>query len=287
MMAKIPLPTELDPLSSETNVTKKSNSHFNRNQNLALKDFRVIKKIREGSFGRVYACFHCKSLKKYAIKVMDKQKIISANVLSYITKEEELLRTIPPHPFLVKYFTMFTDSLFIMLVMQLIEGDDLFDSLNSLLPLPEPDIKFFVGQLIMVIDHLHSCKVVYRDLKPENVILGLDGYLTLVDMGTAKQLSPSSMFKTMTIIGTPHYMAPEVILGKGYSFEVDWWSLGVIMYEMACGKLPYGESAEDPFAVYHEIVKGELRFSSGRLSQSLKVTIEKLLSKDIEKRVNN
>lgn len=78
-------------------------------------------------------------------------------------------------------------------------------------------------------------------MKPENIILNLDGYLTLVDMGTAKKLTIENRFKTMTIIGTPHYMAPEIILGKGYSFSVDWWSLGVMVYEMACGKLPYGE----------------------------------------------
>ena len=109
--------------------------------------------------------------------------------MPYIMKEEELLRTLPPHPFLVKYFTMFKDTTFIMLVMELLQGEDLFDSVNSRLPLSESEIKFFVSQLILVIEHLHNCKVVYRDLKPENIILNLDGYLTLVDMGTAKKLT--------------------------------------------------------------------------------------------------
>lgn len=82
----------------------------------------------------------------------------------------------------------------------------------------------------MMIEHLHSCKIAYRDLKPENIMLNNDGYLKLIDLGTAKKLTIEQRFKTNTIIGTPHYMAPEIVLGKGYSFAVDWWSLGVIMY---------------------------------------------------------
>jgi cGMP-dependent protein kinase len=82
----------------------------------------------------------------------------------------------------------------------------------------------------MVLEHLHRNRYVYRDLKPENVMLNQDGYLMLVDMGTAKKLSINQRFKTSTIIGTPHYMAPEIISGKGYSFPVDLWSLGVVLY---------------------------------------------------------
>lgn len=82
----------------------------------------------------------------------------------------------------------------------------------------------------MVLEHLHRNRYVYRDLKPENVMLNQDGYLVLVDMGTAKKLNINQRFKTSTIIGTPHYMAPEIISGKGYSFPVDLWSLGVVLY---------------------------------------------------------
>ena len=134
--------------------------------------------------------------------------------------------------------------------MELLEGEDLFDAINEKLPLSEANSRFLISQIILVLEHLHKNKVIYRDLKPENVILKLDGYLKLVDMGTAKKLTMENRFKTMTIIGTPHYMAPEIILGKGYSFSADWWSLGVMLYEMACGKLPYGEFLEDPFSVY-------------------------------------
>lgn len=87
---------------------------------------------------------------------------------------------------------------------------------------------------------MHNNRIIYRDLKPENLMMNSNGYLTLIDMGTAKRLKIERRFRTQTIIGTPHYMAPEIITGKGYSFPVDLWSLGVITYELLCSKLPFG-----------------------------------------------
>lgn len=131
----------------------------------------------------------------------------------------------------------------------------MFDAINSKLPLSEGETKFMASQLFLVIEHLHSNRIIYRDLKPENVMLTMDGYLTLVDMGTAKKLTIQQRYRTSTIIGTPHYMAPEIILGKGYTFSVDWWSFGIMIYEMLSGKLPYGESIDDPYSVYQEILR--------------------------------
>ena len=110
-----------------------------------------------------------------------------------------------------------------------------------------------------MIEHLHNQKIIYRDLKPENLMLGIDGYLKLVDMGTAKELTIEDRFRTKTIIGTPHYMAPEIITGKGYSFASDLWGLGVIMYELIYGGLPFGENLYDPFKIYKEMISKPLR----------------------------
>lgn len=97
--------------------------------------------------------------------------------------------------------------------------------------------------------------IIYRDLKPENVMVENDGYLKLIDMGTAKQLTQDKGFRTFTIIGTPHYMAPEVMKGKGYSFAVDIWSIGILLYEFMCGQLPFAENAEDPYEIHSIIMK--------------------------------
>lgn len=117
-----------------------------------------------------------------------------------------------------------------------------------------------MSQILLMIEHLHKNKVIYRDLKPENLMLDEKGNLNLVDFGTAKKLKIEHRYKTMTIIGTPHYMAPEIITGKGYSLAADWWSMGILLYEMISGKLPFGEFADDPFAIYEEILKQEIIF---------------------------
>ena len=98
---------------------------------------------------------------------------------------------------------------------------------------------------------MHSKNIIYRDLKPENVMVSENGYLKFIDMGTCKQLnSKTGPKKTFTIIGTPNYMAPEIISGKGYNYTVDLWSLGVVIYEFMAGYVPFGEDAEDPYEIY-------------------------------------
>jgi cGMP-dependent protein kinase len=122
----------------------------------------------------------------------------------------------------------------------MIEGKDFFDILREIGLLSQQISAFYIGCLILAVEYLHSKNIVYRDLKPENAVIDKKGYLIMIDMGTAKFLNEENGYRTFTIIGTPHYMAPEVVEGKGYSFSVDIWALGIILYEMVCGKLPYG-----------------------------------------------
>jgi cGMP-dependent protein kinase len=124
--------------------------------------------------------------------------------------------------------------------MDFIEGEDLFDVITKVIIFTAEHTTFLISQILLMMEHMHNNHIIYRDLKPENLMMNTDGYLVLVDMGTAKKLKIEKRFRTNTIIGTPHYMAPEIITGKGYSFPVDLWSLGVITYELLCGKLPFG-----------------------------------------------
>lgn len=124
--------------------------------------------------------------------------------------------------------------------MDYIEGEDLFDVITKLGSFSPEHSRFLVSQILLIMEHMHNSKIIYRDLKPENLMINPDGYLTLVDMGAAKRLKIEREFRTRTIIGTTHYMAPEVIMGKGYSFPVDLWALGIISYELLYGKLPFG-----------------------------------------------
>ena len=121
--------------------------------------------------------------------------------------------------------------------MEYVDGMDLFDVMRVLKILKEADARFYIACLVTILEYLHTRNIIYRDLKPENVMIDNEGYPKLIDFGTARILKN----RTYTLVGTPHYMAPEVIMGKGYSLYVDWWSLGVMLYEFLYNRLPYGE----------------------------------------------
>ena len=141
----------------------------------------------------------------------------------------------------------------------------------------------------MAIEYLHSQNIIYRDLKPENAVVDQNGYLCLVDLGTAKVLNEDNGYRTFTIIGTPHYMAPEVAEGQGYTFSTDLWSLGIILFEMVCGRLPFGNDADDPYQILDEVANGgEPTFPQDYEDPSGMHLILELLKRDpVERHVDN
>ncbi len=146
----------------------------------------------------------------------------------------------------MNFYRTFIDDENIYFLIEYIKGMELFDVIREIGLLDAYDSQFYIGQMILAIEYLHYHKIVYRDLKPENVMINHLGYAKLIDMGTAKIIIEKPA-RTYTVIGTPHYMAPEVLLNKGYSFDVDIWSIGIILYEFMCGLVPFGETCEDPF----------------------------------------
>jgi cGMP-dependent protein kinase 1 len=142
-------------------------------------------------------------------------------------------------------------------------------------------VQYYFACLMVSIEFLHSNSIVYRDLKPENSVIDYKGKVYLIDLGTAKELTADKFFKTFTIIGTPHYMAPEVFEGNGYSFEADLWSLGCLLYEFLCYGLPFGESASgDPYAVYTAIKRHNVTFPKFMKDEQAKNLINALLIKN-------
>ena len=156
-----------------------------------------------------------------------------------------------------------------------IRGAEFFEVLRTLGLLNEDDARFYAACLLLVLEYLQGKHIVYRDLKPENVIIDHTGYPKLIDFGMAKVVP----WKTYTMLGTPHYMAPEVILGTGHGLEADCWSLGVMIYEMICGKVPFGSEATNSFEVYEAIVAAQLGFPGFTESMTtVKLLIKKLLN---------
>lgn len=142
-------------------------------------------------------------------------------------------------------------------------GEDLYDILKTIGLLSTEDSQFYTASIILILEYFAEKSVICRDIKPENFMVDHQGYLKLINLPTAKILEKDTfgnMKKTFTIIGTPHYMAPDIVIGKGYNNLVDLWSLGICVYEFLCGVLPFGDSSEDAYEIYEEIMQSEINF---------------------------
>lgn len=249
---------------------------------LKLEDLQLIKKLGSGQFGVVYLVRHANS--HFALKCVDKAQIISCKLERQIVHEKEALQRCD-HPFLLNYCRSFKDDRFVYFLTEFINGLELFDVIRDMGLLSCLDARFYIASMMLALEYLHQRDIVYRDLKPENAIIDSVGYLKLIDMGTCKHInSKAASFKTFTIIGTPHYMAPEVLAGKGYSFNCDIWSLGVCAYELICGNVPFGEDTDDPYEIYEQVIQKKLEFPSYVTDPSVKSFLEQLLSKQQEAR---
>ena len=162
------------------------------------------------------------------------------------------------HPFIVKLIRTYKDAKRIYFLLEYVHGLELSIIMRHIGAFTSSDAHFYIGSLILVLQYLHERDIIYRDLKPDNVMVDTEGYIKLIDFGTAKQIQN----RTFTLLGTPHYMAPEVIIGKGYNKNADLWSLGICLYELLCAKVPFGEEEDDPYKVYSEILDLKINFES-------------------------
>merc|ERR1711972_1259256 len=164
------------------------------------------------------------------------------------------------HPFIMKIVKIYDTPKGVYMLTELITGGELHAAIRQIpTTLTRKQAAFYTGSLVIVLEELSERNIVYRDLKPENVMLDQQGYLKLIDFGMAKKLEEGKT-KTFTMMGTPHYMAPEVMRGHGYGTEVDIWSFGVMLYEFVCGYLPFADDLEDPTEVCTAVLKDAMSF---------------------------
>ena len=174
------------------------------------------------------------------------------------------------------------DSRSLYIMMEYVQGGELFKVIQKLGRLDISMSKFYAAQIILVFEYLHSKNFVYRDLKPENVLVHTSGYLKLSDFGFLKTVKPGE--RTYTICGTPEYLAPEIILNKGHGQAVDWYCLGIFIYEMMVGRCPFMN--DDPYEIFKMILYEKMRFPRD-FDRSAKSIIRHLTDHDLSKRYGN
>lgn len=182
------------------------------------------------------------------------------------------------HPFIVELKGVYLkDPKYLYLILEYVPGGELFSLLRSNLTFPLDQARFYVAHIVTIFEYLHEKQIIYRDLKPENILIAKTGYLKLTDFGFAKRING----KTYTLCGTPEYLAPEIILNKGHGMPVDWWTMGILLYEMLVGIDPFSD--DDPMMIYQKVIKGKIRFPK-EMNIDAKSLIKHLLVADTTKR---
>lgn len=225
-------------------------------------DFEIAKLISNGAYGAVYLVKHKQTRQRFAMKKINKNNLILRNQVEQVFAERDIL-SFADNPFVVSMCCSFETKKHLCLVMEYVEGGDCANMLKNIGPLPFDMARFYFAETVLAVEYLHSYGIVHRDLKPDNLLITALGHIKLTDFGLSKMGlmslatnlyegyidSETRQFSDKQVYGTPEYIAPEVILRQGYGKPVDWWSMGIILYEFLIGCVPFfGETPEELFA---------------------------------------
>ncbi|KAI9023796.1 kinase-like domain-containing protein [Phycomyces nitens] len=250
-----------------------------KHRKLQLDDFTLKETLGTGSFGRVHLAQSKINDKHYAVKALNKYDVVRLKQVEHINNEPTILRDVA-HPFLVTLWDTFQDDAHLFMVMDYVPGGELFRILRKQKKFSESAARFYAAEVILALEYLHERDIIYRDLKPENILLDAKGHVKLTDFGFAKRVPDI----TWTVCGTPDYLAPEIIRSKGYSKAVDWWSLGVLIYEMLVGEPPFVD--KNPVALYEKILDCRIPWPTD-FSPVAKDLLLGLLTPDLSRRYGN
>ncbi|KAK7376307.1 hypothetical protein VNO78_34773 [Psophocarpus tetragonolobus] len=249
----------------------------------ALKtQYQVSEEIGRGRFGTIYRCFDPLSNEPYACKVIDKSLLQDSTDRECLQNEPKFMTLLSPHPNIIGIYDVFEDDQYLSMVMDLCEPHTLFDRIVNG-PIPEAQAAALMKTLLEGVAHCHRRGVAHRDIKPDNILFDSGENMKLADFGSAEWFGDGRSMSG--VVGTPYYVAPEVVLGREYDEKVDVWSCGVILYIMLAGIPPfYGDSAAE---IFEAVVRANLRFPSRifrNVSPAAKDLLRKLISRDSSRR---
>ncbi|GAA5988987.1 hypothetical protein JCM5350_001741 [Sporobolomyces pararoseus] len=291
--------------------TYSSSSIRVRNREVGPSSFQKIKLLGKGDVGKVYLVREKQSQTLYAMKVLSKKEMIKRNKIKRALAEEEILAG-SNHPFIVTLYHSFQSDDYLYLCMEYCMGGEFFRALQTRPGkcLPEEDAKFYAAEVVAALEYLHLMGFIYRDLKPENILLHQTGHIMLSDFDLSKQsdsfggapagikmMTPNGVplvdtksciadFRTNSFVGTEEYICPEVINGRGHSSAVDWWTFGILVFEMLYGCTPFKGS--NRHATFSNVLRNEPSFPDHPATTTVcKSVIKRLLCKDEHKRLGS
>lgn len=251
-----------------------------------LSDFCVLKHIGKGASGRVYQVKDKTSDERLALKVIEKTTVFeSEDTYRHAMDERIVLQMIRQHPFILDMRYAFQNAKRLFLVTEYCSGGDLFEYMNrKVAPLDEPTARFVAAEVLLALEHLHALDIVYRDLKLENILIDDSGHTRLADFGLTKVLrkSDGALTRTSTFCGTREYVAPEMLRGDAYDTTIDFWTFGILLYEMLSGRTPFYTSDHDE--IYKRIEKAPV-FYPRNLSGEVRSLLVKLLKREPSERL--
>ncbi|KAI8578014.1 hypothetical protein K450DRAFT_249499 [Umbelopsis ramanniana AG] len=244
---------ELDPPSQKPSLSRK----------VTIQDFQILKVLGKGCMGKVILVREHRTSRLFALKAISKQFVVMHREVEHAKSEREILARIGQisHPFLIRLHHSFQDASQLFLVFDYHVGGDMATQLAKCYKFSPGRCRLYTAEILLGIQELHRLGILYRDLKPENILLGADGHIILTDFGLSKQFLPQTNVgdqRTTTFCGTAEYLAPEILRGDEYSFAVDFWSLGTLLYEMITGIPPFW--AENHADMYNRVLDDNLEF---------------------------
>ncbi|XXG44696.1 hypothetical protein AAC387_Pa01g4427 [Persea americana] len=250
------------------------------------RDYQICEELGKGRFGTVSRCLSLESGESFACKTIEKQQRLLSDPLDRecLEKEAKLMQLVAGNPNIAQIYGVYEDESALHMVLELCSGPDLYDRVSQR-TFSEQEAAAVMSSLMEAIAHCHRCGVAHRDIKPDNVLFDEWNRLKLADFGSAECFAEGARSTMRGIVGTPYYVAPEVVSGRDYTEKVDVWSAGVVLYVMLAGMPPfYGESAAE---IFEAVLRSNLRFPTRifhGVSPAAKDLMRKMLCKDVSRR---